>query len=95
MRGFEVVEGYVPGSLGRVASLHGSYYHEHWGFGVFFEAKVATELSAFLTSYQAGRSAAEVSLKRYRYTGKERDEESGLSRLQGGKFEIIFRPDSP
>jgi RHS repeat-associated protein len=31
------------------------------------------------TSYQAGRSAAEVSLKRYRYTGKERDEETGLS----------------
>jgi RHS repeat-associated protein len=30
------------------------------------------------TSYQAGRSAAEVTLKRYRYTGKERDEESGL-----------------
>jgi RHS repeat-associated protein len=31
------------------------------------------------SSYQAGRSAAEVSLKRYRYTGMERDEESGLS----------------
>jgi len=31
------------------------------------------------TSYQAGPSAAEVSLKRYRYTGKERDEETGLS----------------
>ncbi|WP_221633180.1 SpvB/TcaC N-terminal domain-containing protein [Microcystis aeruginosa] len=30
------------------------------------------------TSYQAGRSAAEVGLKRHRYTGKERDEESGL-----------------
>ena len=30
------------------------------------------------TSYQAGRSVAEVSLKRYRYTGKERDEETGL-----------------
>jgi RHS repeat-associated protein len=30
------------------------------------------------TSYQAGRSAAETSLKRYRYTGKERDEETGL-----------------
>jgi RHS repeat-associated protein len=30
------------------------------------------------TSYQAGRSVAESSLKRYRYTGKERDEESGL-----------------
>ncbi|MEK8029255.1 SpvB/TcaC N-terminal domain-containing protein [Ideonella sp. DXS29W] len=31
------------------------------------------------TSYQAGRSATEVSLKRYRYTGMERDEETGLS----------------
>ncbi len=30
------------------------------------------------TSFQAGRSTAEVSLKRYRYTGKERDEETGL-----------------
>lgn len=30
------------------------------------------------TSYQAGRSASEVSQKRYRYTGKEKDEESGL-----------------
>jgi RHS repeat-associated protein len=28
------------------------------------------------TSYQAGRSVAEVSLKRYRFTGKERDEET-------------------
>jgi RHS repeat-associated protein len=31
------------------------------------------------TSYQAGRSTVEVSLKRYRYTRMERDEESGLS----------------
>jgi RHS repeat-associated protein len=30
------------------------------------------------TSYQASSSVGEVSLKRYRYTGKERDEESGL-----------------
>lgn len=31
------------------------------------------------TSYQAGRSTTEVSLKRYRYTGMERDEETGFS----------------
>ena len=31
------------------------------------------------TSYQAGRSLAELSVKRYRYTGKERDEETGLN----------------
>ncbi|MBD1847611.1 toxin [Cyanobacteria bacterium FACHB-63] len=31
------------------------------------------------TSYQARSNVAEVSLKRYRYTGKERDEETGFS----------------
>ena len=31
------------------------------------------------TAYQAGRSAAEMSLKCYRYTGKERDEETGFT----------------
>jgi len=30
------------------------------------------------TAFRAGKSSAEVSLKRYRYTGKERDEETGL-----------------
>ena len=30
------------------------------------------------TAYQAGRTLAEVSLKRYRFTGKERDEETGF-----------------
>jgi RHS repeat-associated protein len=30
------------------------------------------------TSYQAGKNITEVGLKRYRYTGKEKDEESGL-----------------
>jgi RHS repeat-associated protein len=31
------------------------------------------------TAFQTGRSTAELSLKRYRYTGKERDEETGLN----------------
>lgn len=31
------------------------------------------------TVFQTGRSASEVKLKRYRYTGKERDEENGFS----------------
>jgi RHS repeat-associated protein len=37
------------------------------------------------TSWQAGRSAAEVSLKRYRYTGFERDGESGFN-YQGARY---------
>jgi RHS repeat-associated protein len=37
------------------------------------------------TAFQAGRSAAETSLKRYRYIGKERDEETGLS-FHGARY---------
>jgi GNAT superfamily N-acetyltransferase len=50
-----IEKGYVPGSLGRVAELHGTYYHRDWGFGLFFEAKVATELSQFLARYDENR----------------------------------------
>jgi GNAT superfamily N-acetyltransferase len=55
MPDIQIAQGYVPGSLGRVVELHGSYYHEHWGFGFFFEAKVAAELAAFLSRYDEGR----------------------------------------
>jgi GNAT superfamily N-acetyltransferase len=51
MSDIQIFRGYIPGSLGRVAELHGTYYHQHWGFGLFFEAKVATELAAFLGRY--------------------------------------------
>ena len=51
MSNVEITTGYIPGAIGRVAELHGTYYHEHWNFTVFFEAKVATELSEFLTRY--------------------------------------------
>jgi GNAT superfamily N-acetyltransferase len=39
---------YTPGAIGRVAEMHAAYYSLHWGFDLFFEAKVATELSQFL-----------------------------------------------
>lgn len=51
----EIRKGYVPGVIGRVAQLHGTYYHEHWKFGLFFEAKVATELAEFLERYDDRR----------------------------------------
>jgi GNAT superfamily N-acetyltransferase len=49
------LSGYVPGVIGRVAELHGKYYHEHWGFDLFFESKVATELSEFLCRFNKAR----------------------------------------
>jgi GNAT superfamily N-acetyltransferase len=47
--------GYTPGAIGRVAELHGIYYHDRWGFGLFFEAKVAAGLSEFLNRYEESR----------------------------------------
>lgn len=55
MSDIKIEKGYVPGSLGRVAELHGAYYHKHWGFGLYFEAKVAVELSDFLKRYDDAR----------------------------------------
>ena len=43
--------GYTPGTIGRIAELHAIYYHRYWGFGLFFEAKVAMELSQFLRRF--------------------------------------------
>jgi len=47
----KIAKGYIPGSIGRIAELHGIYYHQHWDFKLFFEAKVATEISEFLGRY--------------------------------------------
>lgn len=47
--------GYIPGAIGRVVELHATYYHRNWGFGPFFEAKVATELSEFLSRFDETR----------------------------------------
>ena len=55
MTEWAIIKGYRPGVIGRVAQLHGEYYHRHWGFGLFFEAKVATELAAFLSRCEETR----------------------------------------
>jgi GNAT superfamily N-acetyltransferase len=49
------VSGYIPGAIGRIVELHGRYYHEYWGFDLFFESKVATELSEFLCRFNEAR----------------------------------------
>lgn len=43
----KIVDHFVPGAIGTIVQLHGSYYATHWGFGTFFEAKVARELADF------------------------------------------------
>ena len=42
-----IVTGYQPGMIGRIAQMHGEYYARHYGFGHFFEGKVASGLAEF------------------------------------------------
>jgi GNAT superfamily N-acetyltransferase len=44
----EIIRGYLPGAIGRGVEMHAAYYHREWGFGLFFEARVAAELAEFL-----------------------------------------------
>ncbi len=55
MSDVEITKGYIPGAIGRVAELNGTYYHKHWGFGLIFEAMCATDLSEFLKRYDETR----------------------------------------
>ena len=48
----EVITGYRAGLLGWCVAEHARYYSAHWGFGVFFETKVATEMADFLRRLQ-------------------------------------------
>jgi GNAT superfamily N-acetyltransferase len=45
------ISGYEPGAIGRITELHGTYYHKQWGLGLYFEAKVASELAVFLSRF--------------------------------------------
>jgi GNAT superfamily N-acetyltransferase len=52
-----IARGYRPGVIGRVTELHAVYYHREWGFGLYFEAKVAAELAAFFGRCDDSRDA--------------------------------------
>ncbi|HEX2620734.1 MAG TPA: GNAT family N-acetyltransferase [Phototrophicaceae bacterium] len=45
------ITGYVPGVVGRLIELHGTYYATYWGLGLYFEARVAAELAAFMQRF--------------------------------------------
>ncbi|MDO3666160.1 bifunctional helix-turn-helix transcriptional regulator/GNAT family N-acetyltransferase [Acinetobacter higginsii] len=46
-KNIEIVSGYRAGMIGRIAEMHGNYYSRNYGFGHFFEGKVATGLAEF------------------------------------------------
>lgn len=46
------MHGYRPGLIADIVRLHAEYYAREWGFGLPFEAKVASELSTFLRDFR-------------------------------------------
>ena len=65
----EITNSYVPGAIGRITELHGSYYHQHADFGLYFESKVACELSEFLRRYDSARDGIWLALSHGRIEG--------------------------
>jgi len=51
----EIRSGYLPGAIGRIVELHGAYYGTNWGFGAFFEARMARELADFVSRFDPQR----------------------------------------
>lgn len=50
MTEFEITE-YVPGAIGRVIEMHGTYYAEHWNLKMYFEARCAEELAELMKRF--------------------------------------------
>ncbi|RZL06330.1 MAG: MarR family transcriptional regulator, partial [Rubrivivax sp.] len=42
-----VTAGYRPGLIGRITEMHAAFYARDWGFGSFFESRVASGLADF------------------------------------------------
>jgi putative acetyltransferase len=49
------IQGFVPGALGRLVELHGTYYTKEWQLGPQFEIKVASDMAAFLDGFDSQR----------------------------------------
>lgn len=51
----QIVDRPQPGCIAEVTALHARYYGASHGFGLAFEARVATELAAFCLAFTPGR----------------------------------------
>lgn len=52
-----VFAGYQPGVLGRFVALQSEYYARDWGFGAYYEAKIAGAAADFLARMDPARDA--------------------------------------
>ncbi len=71
------IEGYRPGDLGAIVVLHARYYSVHWGFGLAFETKIATEMAEFLSRIDPARDLFLVARDEGRVLGSVAIDASG------------------
>ena len=64
-----ISSGYRPGAIGRITELHAGYYHRHWGFGLYFERKVAAGLAEFLGRFDPARDGLWLALLGHEIVG--------------------------
>jgi GNAT superfamily N-acetyltransferase len=81
----QIVQGYQPGCIGDVASLHARFYSQTSGFGVFFERRVATELAEFAQALPADGKALWLYVENGRTLGSiaiDGDTAGGIAHLR-------------
>ncbi|KQM68470.1 helix-turn-helix domain-containing GNAT family N-acetyltransferase [Xylophilus sp. Leaf220] len=65
----DVVAGYRPGVLGRIAEMHAVFYARHAGFGAVFESRVAAGLAEFAGRLPSGRNQVWTAVQAGRIVG--------------------------
>lgn len=65
----EIRSGYLPGMIGRISEMHASYYSQHYGFGYYFEAKVAAGLAEFSARLDNPRNHIWLAVRHGRVVG--------------------------
>jgi GNAT superfamily N-acetyltransferase len=69
MNDVQILSEYIPGAIGKVVGLHATYYARGWGFGLFFEAMVATELASFLSRFDERQDRFWIAVHSQRIVG--------------------------
>lgn len=65
----QIVSGYQPGTIGRIAEMHARYYSRSVGFGAYFEARVASGLAEFSARLDSPRNGLWLALQAGRIVG--------------------------
>lgn len=81
----QILQGYQPGCIGDIASLHARYYSQASGFGVFFERRVATELAEFAQALPSKNKALWLYVENGKTLGSiaiDGDQTTGIAHLR-------------